>query len=135
MAKRPSLTVLVIATGCAIVLASFGWYSVTRSVDLRISVRLPIHGLNNATQLNVSVQNAGGGAVSPSFWVMWSPYPRMWKIESGPPALSPGERAEYTIGIPAYSAAVPDGELFIVKAFDPVSGIYFRSDPIRLNLA
>ena len=137
VAKRPSLTVLAIAAGCAVVLASFAWYSVTRSVELRISVRLPVDdvdGVRAATQLVVTVRNAGDGAARPSFWVMWSLYPRMWPIESGPPTLPPGATAEYTIRSPLVSAAVPDGELFIVKVFDQVSGIYFRSEPVRLNL-
>ena len=137
VAKRPSLTVLAIAAGCAVVLGSFAWYSVTRSVELRISVRLPVDdvdGVHAATQLVVTVWNAGGGAARPSFWVMWSPYPRMWTIESGPPTLPPGATAEYTIRSPLVSVAVPDGELFIVKVFDQVSGIYFRSETGRLNL-
>lgn len=135
--KRPSLTVLAIVAGFAVVFASFAWYSVTRSVELRISVRLPVDdvdGVRAATQLVVTVRNAGDAAARPSFWVMWSPYPRMWTIESGPTSLFPGATGEYTIRSPAVSVAVPDGELFIIKVFDQVSGIYFRSETSRLNL-
>lgn len=137
MAKRPSLTVLAIAAGCAVVLASIGWYSVTRSVDLRVSVRSPVDdvdGVRAATQLMVTVRNTGAVVARPSFWVVWSPYPRMWTIESGPATLSPGATGEYAIRSPLVSAAVPEGELFIVKVFDQVSGIYFRSETGRLNL-
>ena len=137
MRKSRSLVVLAVLLVPIVALASFSWYIVSRPAEVRISVRLPIvdlDGVGAGTELQLDVQNLGQNPVELSFWVMWFAFVRDWEILEGAPVLDPGATQTYRIRVSNIQMAIPDGSRYIVKAFDRISGIYFRSEDLRLEL-
>jgi len=131
-------TSFLIMTALALVLVgSFSWYSLTSTSALVVTVDAPVidvDGVGAATQLNVTIRNAGGAPAEPTFWVMWSPFVRNWGIVTGDRALPAGATSHYTIRTGDVRVSVPEGAMYTVKVLDQASGTYFRSDLQRLIL-
>lgn len=138
MRRRPSPSAAILIVVACVLAATFSWYAVAHSSVLQVSVLQPVHdvdGIGVGSQLMVQVRNVGTTRVEPTFWVMWSVFVRSWDAEGGPQILMPGITAVYTIHAPYAQMSIPNGGLYIVKVLDRISGIYFRSDLLRLQLS
>jgi hypothetical protein len=126
-----AIAVIVVISG------SLLWFDLAAPKLVRIDVELPAYDVDHlgvGTQLNVTVVNEGSRSITPSFWVMWSAFVRMWVAINGPMSLASGSGANYTIRVSTIQMAIPDGAPFIVKVYDPDTATYYRSASAAFRL-